>query len=70
MDKKLASLTTREREVLDLLTNGDSNAELACRLGISPRTMQKHLQRIYAKLDVKRRAAAVLMVVRSGNLPE
>jgi DNA-binding CsgD family transcriptional regulator len=64
MKSKLSSLTSREREVVELLTNGESNRELAQRLGVSPRTIQKHLQRIYAKLGVKRRMAAVMLAVR------
>lgn len=60
MKGKLSSLTNREREVLELLASGGSNRELAQRLGVSPRTIQKHLQRIYAKLGVKRRMAAVV----------
>lgn len=59
MKGKLSSLTNREREVLTLLTNGESNRELAQRLGVSPRTFQKHLQRIYAKLGVRGRMAAM-----------
>lgn len=65
MDGKLASLTQREREVVELLINGDSTRDLARRMGISSRTVQKHLQRIYAKLGVKGRTAAALVAVRS-----
>lgn len=59
MKGKLSSLTKREREVLEVLAHGGSNHELGQQLGVSPRTIQKHLQRIYAKLGVKRRTAAV-----------
>lgn len=52
---KLLSLTNREREVLKLLTNGESNRELAQQLGGSPRTFQEHLRRIYNKLGGKGR---------------
>jgi DNA-binding CsgD family transcriptional regulator len=64
MKGKLSSLTNREREVLALLASGESNRKLAQRLGVSPRTIQKHLQRIYAKLGVQGRMAAVLLVMR------
>ncbi|MFO0706149.1 MAG: helix-turn-helix transcriptional regulator [Nitrospira sp.] len=72
MSKEIGSLTQREREVLELLTNGDSTRELAQRMGISSRTVQKHLQRIYAKLGVKGRLSAALLVAgamasRNGN---
>lgn len=64
--KTFDALTMREREVLSLLTNGESTKELAQKLRVRSRTVQKHLQRIYAKLGVKGRTAAALMVVRSG----
>lgn len=64
------TLTMREREVLSLLTNGETTKELAQKLGVSSRTVQKHLQRIYAKLGVKGRTSAALMAVRSGTLRE
>ncbi|MCS6283946.1 MAG: helix-turn-helix transcriptional regulator [Nitrospira sp.] len=70
MSKEIGSLTQREREVLELLTNGDSTRELAQRMGISSRTVQKHLQRIYAKLGVKGRTAAALAALRSITTEE
>lgn len=66
MHNTLTSLTKREREVLSLLANGEATNELARMLEVRPRTVQKHLQRIYAKLGVKGRTAAALMIVRSG----
>ncbi len=65
MNKTLTSLTKREREILSLLADGETTNDLARTLGVRPRTVQKHLQRIYAKLGVKGRMAAALMVVRS-----
>lgn len=70
MNSTLTSLTKREREVLSLLANGEATNELARMLEVRPRTVQKHLQRIYAKLGVKGRTAAALMIVRSGILLE
>lgn len=64
IERKLESLTGREREVLVKLTNGETNHDIGRRLGISPRTVQKHLQQIYAKLGVERRAAAAVVAVR------
>ena len=64
--QKLGSLTGREREVLALLTTGRRSKELALQLGVSPRTVQKHLQRIYAKLGVGGRTAAALIAVQSA----
>lgn len=56
-------LTLREREVLRWLAAGKTDRDIADILGISPRTVQKHLQRIYDKLGVETRTAAVLRVL-------
>lgn len=53
------ALTRREIEVLHWLARGLSNAEIAARLTISPRTVSAHLRSIFAKLDVTTRTAAV-----------
>ena len=53
-------LTCRERQVLDWLAGGKSDRDIACILGISYRTVHKHLQRIYDKLGVENRTAAVM----------
>ncbi len=53
-------VTLREREVLDWLAAGKTDREIAEILGMSPRTVQKHLQHIYEKLGVETRTAAVL----------
>jgi len=52
-------LTAREREVLQCLCGGKTDCDIARILGISPRTVHKHLQRIYEKLGVETRTAAV-----------
>jgi DNA-binding CsgD family transcriptional regulator len=52
-------LTAREREVLQWLAAGKSNAQIADILAASPRTIGKHLENIYAKLGVETRTAAV-----------
>jgi DNA-binding CsgD family transcriptional regulator len=53
-------LTAREREVLRWVTAGKSNAAIASIVGIRPRTVHKHLERIYAKLGVENRTAAAM----------
>jgi DNA-binding CsgD family transcriptional regulator len=53
-----ARLTSREREVLDLVAAGSTNAAIAEALIVSPGTVKKHLDNIYAKLGVSSRAAA------------
>jgi DNA-binding CsgD family transcriptional regulator len=56
------SLTPREREVLDWVAAGKTNRDIATILGASPRTVEKHLERIYEKLGVETRTAAVMRV--------
>jgi len=52
-------LSKRELEVLQLLAAGYSNQEMADRLFVSLNTIKTHLNKIYIKLDVKRRTQAV-----------
>ena len=52
-------LTSRECEILDLLASGESNKEIARRLGISPHTVKTHVARVYEKLGVQRRVVAI-----------
>ena len=52
-------LTVREREVLQWVAAGKTNAQIADILDASPRTIGKHLENIYAKLGVETRTAAV-----------
>ena len=60
-------LSKRESEVLSWLEQGMSNKEIAIVLGISPRTIQKHLQRIYLQLDVHTRAEAIARMRRGSR---
>lgn len=62
----LGELTPREREVLDLMARGLSNAEIAERLFISPKTVRNHGTHIYRKLDVDRRAQAIVEAREAG----
>ncbi|MFC5952617.1 response regulator transcription factor [Pseudonocardia lutea] len=59
-------LTPRELAVLGLLAEGMAARAIARRLGITPRTVQKHLERCYTKLGVSDRISAVLRAQRFG----
>ncbi len=50
--------TSREGEVLSWLSKGKTNRDIAQISGLSPRTVDKHLEQIYAKLGVENRTAA------------
>jgi DNA-binding NarL/FixJ family response regulator len=58
-------LTTREREVLSWLSKGKTNRDIAQILGLSPRTVDKHLEQIYAKLGVENRTAAAAIATNA-----
>ncbi len=53
LEKQIASLTEREREVMDLLAGGHTNKAVAEQLGISPRTVEVHRHRVLEKCEVK-----------------
>jgi DNA-binding CsgD family transcriptional regulator len=52
-------ISDREREVLELLATGSSNKEIARRLEVSPNTVKTHIARLFEKLSVSRRTAAI-----------
>jgi DNA-binding CsgD family transcriptional regulator len=52
-------ISEREREVLDLLAAGRSNKEIATQLAVSPNTVKTHVSRLFEKLGVRRRTAAI-----------
>ena len=70
-DDPLEALTPREREVLELMAEGRSNAAIAERLVITERAVEKHVTSIFSKLDLTpapedhRRVLAVLTFLRS-----
>jgi DNA-binding NarL/FixJ family response regulator len=71
-DGAIASLTPREREVLELMAEGRSNAAVARALVVSGGAVEKHVRNIFAKLDLPasdddhRRVLAVLAYLRAG----
>ena len=60
------TLSDREVQVVELLSRGMRNKELAASLGITERTAEVHVRNILLKLDVKDRTAAVSVAIRRG----
>jgi ATP/maltotriose-dependent transcriptional regulator MalT len=61
-------LTSRERQVLDLVSHGLSNLEIGDRLFISPKTVEHHIGRIFSKLGLRTRAEAVAWALRNPSI--
>jgi DNA-binding NarL/FixJ family response regulator len=59
-------LTSREREILELIAVGESNQSIAENLVISLKTVRNHVSNIYSKLQVVDRAQAVIKARESG----
>jgi two-component system response regulator FixJ len=64
--QRIATLSPREREVLEGLVSGRSNKEIAFDLGISIRTVEVHRSRMMERLDVRQFAEAVRLAVLAG----
>lgn len=63
-------LTDREAEILALITQGHSNAEIAGLSYLSPNTVKSYIRSIYRKIDVRSRTQAVLWGVNNGFAPK
>ena len=68
MDKH-ETLTTREREVLQLSAEGHTNSEIAARLGISTRTAETHRSRLMHKLGLHTQADLIRYALKRGIIP-
>jgi DNA-binding NarL/FixJ family response regulator len=68
--KALGRLTEREREVLVLVAEGLSNADIAARMHLSTGTVKDHVSAILTKLEVSGRVQAALLAQRAGLLAE
>jgi len=65
-DPRIDSLTPREKEILVLMSQGMSNAEIAARLVVSATTVKTHVGNVLAKLDVRDRVQAVVVAYETG----
>ena len=65
-DPRIDSLTPREKEILVLMSQGMSNAEIADRLVVSATTVKTHVGNVLAKLDVRDRVQAVVVAYETG----
>ncbi|MGQ4515407.1 response regulator [Streptomyces sp. DW26H14] len=63
----LASLTPREREILDLIGEGLTNAQIGERLFLSEKTVKNNISRLLAKLGVERRIQAAVLAAQADN---
>jgi len=59
-------LTEREREILDLIAEGRSNADITTHLVLSPKTVRNHISNIFSKLQVRDRSEAIVRAREAG----
>ena len=59
-------LSPREREVLRLVAAGESNGQIAARLGISINTVERHVSNLYRKIEARGRADATAWAIRNS----
>ncbi len=60
-------VTPRQAQILGLVASGLSDKEIATRLGVSPRTIQSHLDRLYLEHGLHKRSAAVAAWLRNRS---
>jgi DNA-binding NarL/FixJ family response regulator len=65
-DKKIAQLTSREMEVLQLIAEGKANKEIAAELGIGIKTVEKHREHLMQKLDIHETAGLTRYAISAG----
>ncbi|KQS65713.1 response regulator transcription factor [Modestobacter sp. Leaf380] len=65
-DPRVGKLTDREREILQQLATGRSNAEIAAQLYLSEYTVKAHVARVLSKLELRDRTQAAIFAIRAG----
>jgi DNA-binding CsgD family transcriptional regulator/pimeloyl-ACP methyl ester carboxylesterase len=69
-EEPFSRLSAREAEVLDLISEGFDNFQIAARLAISEKTVRNHITRLFAKIEVQTRAQAIVLAQRArGRRP-
>ena len=63
-------MSPRQVEIVELIADGLQDRDIAERLGVSPRTVDSHLQRLYQRYDMHSRAAVVAKWLREGGRAE
>jgi DNA-binding NarL/FixJ family response regulator len=65
-ERPFPSLTDREREILELVARGRSNAQITDELVLSPKTVRNHVSNVFAKLGVRDRSEAIVLAREAG----
>jgi DNA-binding NarL/FixJ family response regulator len=66
IDPVFATLTPRERDIVELIAGGRDNAQIAARLALSEKTVRNHITSIFAKLEVENRSQAIVLARKAG----
>jgi DNA-binding NarL/FixJ family response regulator len=65
-DPLFATLTPRERELVELIAQGCDNAQIGARLDVREKTVRNHITSIFAKLEVENRSRAIVLARDAG----
>jgi pimeloyl-ACP methyl ester carboxylesterase/DNA-binding CsgD family transcriptional regulator len=65
-DPVFATLTPRERDIVELIAGGRDNAQIAACLALSEKTVRNHITSIFAKLEVENRSQAIVLARKAG----